>query len=259
MTRQGAGWLLLYPGFWLAAIWLAHAGAVLAGEAQRPRQPQGQAAADQGKEFVARVLGATEDVWHAVFKSFGQTYQDPTLVLFSDMTQGACGRQEASSGPEYCEADRKVYLDLGFFQTLQDTYGAKGDMARAYVIAHEVGHHVQKQLGILDKVGQLEQKLDKVQRNMLSVRVELQADCLAGVWAGVADKMWPGMIEPGDIEGSLEAAAAVGSDRLQKAATGIVIPENFTHGTSQQRSAWFRKGFEAAEVKACDTFSAKDL
>lgn len=214
---------------------------------------------DAAKEFVARVLGATEDVWRKVFAEFGRRYQEPKLVLFADRTQGACGRQEASSGPEYCESDQKVYLDLGFFRTLQETYGAPGDFARAYVIAHEIGHHVQNQLGILAKAGEIEAKLDAKGRNALSVRVELQADCLAGVWAGLANKMWPGMIEPGDIEGGLTAASAVGSDRLQKAATGIVVPENFTHGSSEQRSAWFKRGFDTAQMQSCDTFNAEKL
>jgi uncharacterized protein len=214
---------------------------------------------DPGRTFVAQVLATTEDVWAAVFKGFGQRYQEPTLVLYSDVTAGACGRQDAISGPVYCERDNRVYLDLAFFRALQDTLRAPGDFARAYVIAHEIGHHVQNQLGILKKVEGLEQSFDARQRNALSVRVELQADCLAGVWAGVAQKMWPTLIEPGDIEAGLRAASAVGADAMQRAATGIVVPENFTHGTSAQRMRWFRRGMETAQIQQCDTFNAPEL
>jgi uncharacterized protein len=214
---------------------------------------------DPARTFVAQVLATTEDVWAAVFKGFGQRYQEPTLVLYSDVTAGACGRQDAISGPVYCERDNRVYLDLAFFKALQDTLKAPGDFARAYVIAHEIGHHVQNQLGILKKVEGLEQSFDARQRNALSVRVELQADCLAGVWAGVAQKMWPTLIEPGDIEAGLRAASAVGADAMQRAATGIVVPENFTHGTSAQRMRWFRRGMETAQIQQCDTFNAPEL
>ena len=225
--------------------------------AARNSAPAGEP--DPAKAFVARVLGATEDVWHAVFEKFGQTYKEPTLVLFSNMTRGACGNHLSLSGPQYCEGDNRIYLDLEFFRVLQDRYRAKGDMARAYIIAHEVGHHVQNLLGILARVGKLEQTLDQRARNALSVRVELQADCLAGVWAGLADKMWPGLIEPGDIEAGMGAAAAVGADNMQKAATGVVVPESFTHGTSEQRMRWFKTGFDTAQVQACDTFRAERL
>jgi uncharacterized protein len=214
---------------------------------------------DAALEFVSRVLATTEDVWASTFKSFGRTYEEPKLVLYDGATDGACGRQTAISGPVYCELDGRVYLDLAFFRDLQDTLKAPGDFARAYVIAHEIGHHVQNQFGILKRVEELEKSLDTAQRNALSVRVELQADCLAGVWAGLAAKMWPKLIEPGDIEAGLNAVAAVGADRMQKAATGIVVPESFTHGTSEQRVRWFRRGLESAQTQQCDTFNAKDL
>jgi uncharacterized protein len=214
---------------------------------------------DVAKAFVARVLATTEDVWAKVFQSFGRVYQDPKLVLYDSSTTGACGRQHAISGPVYCEVDQRVYLDMSFFQALQDNLKAPGDFARAYVIAHEIGHHVQNLLGILRKSADLEKTMTTAQRNALSVRVELQADCLAGVWAGVAQKMWPKMIEPGDIESGLNAAAAVGADRMQRAATGVVVPENFTHGTSAQRMRWFRRGMETGQIQQCDTFNAPDL
>lgn len=214
---------------------------------------------DPAYVFVSQVLATTEDVWTQIFASFGRAYEEPKLVLYDGTTDGACGRQHAISGPVYCEADGIVYLDFAFFKSLQDTLKAPGDFARAYVIAHEIGHHVQNQLGILAKSAALESKMTDAQRNALSVRVELQADCLAGVWAGVAQNKWPQLIEPGDIEAGLNAAAAVGADRMQKAATGIVIPESFTHGTSEQRVRWFRRGLDSAQVQQCDTFNAKDL
>jgi uncharacterized protein len=218
-----------------------------------------RAQTDAAGQFVSRVLATTEDVWAAVFKSFGRVYQEPKLVLYEASTTGACGRQAAVSGPVYCELDHRVYLDVSFFRDLQDNLKAPGDFARAYVIAHEIGHHVQNQLGILQKTAELEATMTAAQRNALSVRVELQADCLAGVWAGHAQKMWPQLIEPGDIESGLNAAAAVGADRMQKAATGLIIPENFTHGTSQQRVRWFRRGLESAQTQQCDTFNAHEL
>jgi uncharacterized protein len=232
--------------------------ALLALSAATPTDAQ-QAPPDAALEFVSRVLATTEDVWASVFKAFDRTYVEPKLVVYDAVTDGACGRQQAISGPVYCELDGRVYLDLAFFRDLQDTLKAPGDFARAYVIAHEIGHHVQNQLGILKRVEELEKSFDPVQRNALSVRVELQADCLAGVWAGLAIKMWPQLIEAGDIESGLNAAAAVGADRMQKAATGIVVPESFTHGTSEQRVRWFRRGLENAQTQQCDTFNAKEL
>jgi uncharacterized protein len=218
-----------------------------------------QTPSDAGLVFVRQVLATTEDVWQNVFKNFGQTYRPPILVLYTDQTNGACGRQDAISGPVYCELDQRVYLDLGFFQALQDRLNAPGDFARAYVIAHEIGHHVQNLLGILKRAEELEAKMTPAQRNALSVRVELQADCFAGVWAGVAKTMWPNLIEPGDFEQGLALAAAVGADRMQRAATGTVTPDAFTHGTSAQRMRWFRHGFEIAQVQHCNTFTVNDL
>lgn len=242
-----------------AAASLLLSAPVLAADPPAARKSVQPIEADPAKAFVAHVLGSTEAVWHSVFGKMGKRYTEPTLVLFSMATRGACGSQLSLSGPQYCEGDSRIYVDLEFFRVLQDRYRAKGDMARAYIIAHEVGHHVQNLLGILGRVGKLEQTLDQRGRNALSVKVELQADCLAGVWAGIADKLSPGMIEPGDIEAGMGAAAAVGADTMQKAAGGVVVPESFTHGTSEQRMRWFKTGFDAAQVQACDTFTAKQL
>jgi predicted metalloprotease len=204
-------------------------------------------------DFVAVVLADTEDTWSAILESNGLEYQEPVLVMFSGSVQSACGMANAAVGPFYCPADHKVYLDLSFFQDLKQRHGAPGDFAQAYVIAHEVGHHVQKLLGISDKVRNAQRSLGKSEANALSVSLELQADCFAGLWGNHADRSRQ-LLEKGDIEEALDAASAIGDDRLQKESMGYVVPESFTHGTSKQRVHWFRKGIESGKVGSCDTF-----
>ena len=209
---------------------------------------------DQMADFVAAVLGSTEETWTEIFARGGKRYQKPVLVLFSGAVDSACGFAQAAVGPFYCPADNKLYIDLAFYRDLQDRFRAPGDFAQAYVIAHEVGHHVQNQLGIADQVRRAQSRAGKEQGNALQVRMELQADCFAGVWAAVANRK-RSVLETGDIEEGLRAAAAVGDDRIQMASRGYVSPESFTHGSSEQRMRWFRRGLEAGEVKACDTFA----
>jgi predicted metalloprotease len=218
---------------------------------QSQRMPAGQN--DEARAFVATVLADTEDTWTEIFAAAGQTYPKPTLTLFTDSVSSACGFASAATGPFYCPNDRNLYIDLGFFDELQRRFGAPGDFAQAYVIAHEVGHHVQNVLGILPKVHEQEQSADEAAANALSVRTELQADCFAGVWAKHTQR--EGVLEPGDIDEALKAAAAVGDDTLQRANQGYVVPDSFTHGTSEQRASWFRRGFDKGDVKGCDTFS----
>jgi predicted metalloprotease len=216
------------------------------------------AGADELKDFVSVVLADTEDTWHEIFRQGKMTYRDPKLVLFSGSVRSACGFAEAAMGPFYCPGDQKVYIDLSFYDELRQQFGAPGDFAQAYVIAHEIGHHVQNLLGISDKVEEAKRGRSKAEANQLSVRLELQADCLAGVWANHADRA-RGILEAGDAEEALRAASAIGDDRLQKEARGYVTPDSFTHGTSAQRTAWFRRGLERGEVNGCDTFGAKTL
>jgi predicted metalloprotease len=228
---------------------------------QAANQATNQApATDQGAVFVRRVLGNTERTWQQIFRTqFNQDYPAPTLVMFSGGTQTACGTGEAAMGPFYCPADRKVYIDLSFYRELRDRFGASGDFAQAYVIAHEVGHHVQNVLGISDKVDAARRRMTREQANQLSVRVELQADCFAGVWAATAQKNNAKLIEPGDFKDGLNAAGAIGDDRLQKETQGRVVPEAFTHGTSEQRQRWLQRGLTSGDVQQCDTFAAKAL
>jgi predicted metalloprotease len=211
---------------------------------------------DPQRQFVSRILASTEDVWTEQFRAMGRRYQDPQLVLFSGATQSGCGVAQTAVGPFYCPNDQKVYLDLDFFQELQNRMGAGGEFARAYVIAHEIGHHVQNQLGTLSKVDQVRPQLSQVDQNQLSVRVELQADCFAGVWANHAERE-KRILEQGDIESGLNAAAAVGDDRLQRAARGTVSPDSFTHGSSAQRVSWFRRGLQTGDINQCNTFTAQ--
>jgi len=213
---------------------------------------------DGMRRFVAQVLATTEDVWTATFQRAGNTYEKPNLVLFNGGTQSACGFAQTATGPFYCPGDHKVYLDLGFFQDMERKLNAPGDFARAYVIAHEIGHHVQNQIGVLRRVETERRGLGEAESNALQVRVELQADCFAGVWANRTQQMRP-VLEQGDIEEGLNAAAAVGDDRLQRRARGTVVPESFTHGSSAQRVRWFRRGLEAGDPRQCDTFNAQQL
>ena len=205
---------------------------------------------DAGKDFVSRVLGSTERVWDGVFKQMGQTYQKPTLVLFTGFVQSACGQAQSAMGPFYCPRDSKVYIDLSFYQDLKNKLGADGDAAQGYVIAHEVGHHLQNLFGIADKVTQARMQVSAEEGNVLSVRMELQADCFAGIWAKKSN-----VFEDGDIEEALNAANAIGDDRLQKKSQGYAVPDSFTHGTSEQRVRWFKTGFQATDLGQCDTFA----
>ncbi len=224
------------------------------------RQPGSHASGDDDaqRRFAARVLATTEDTWGGLFQRQGQQYEAPRLVLFSGGTQGSCGMAQSAMGPFYCPRDRQVYLDLSFFQEMERKMGAPGDFARAYVIAHEVGHHVQNLMGIIPRVDAARRSQSEAQANALSVRLELQADCFAGVWANVTDRARH-VLEPGDIEEAMNAAAAVGDDRLQQQGGGRVVPESFTHGSSAQRVRWFRQGYDSGDVRRCDTFSAERL
>jgi predicted metalloprotease len=213
---------------------------------------------DELADMVSVVMGDTETVWNAVFAAQGLDYREPTLVLFTGATQSACGMGQAAMGPFYCPADQKAYIDLSFYDDLRRRHGAPGDFAQAYVIAHEVGHHVQNLLGISNQVYRQRQQLSQVEGNRLSVMQELQADCFAGVWANRADRA-RNLIEAGDIEEALNAASRIGDDALQRQSRGTVVPESFTHGTSAQRQRWFRRGFESGDPEACDTFNAASL
>ncbi len=223
-----------------------------------PGQKPVEAQNDEMSRFIRRVLADTEDVWDQVFKAAGRQYQKPTLVLFNGATRSACGTGVADMGPFYCPLDRKVYVDLDFYRVLKDRFGAPGDFAQAYVIAHEVGHHVQTLLGISEKVQNMKERSDERQANALQVRMELQADCLAGVWASVNDQL-KNRLQPGDIEEGLRAAAAIGDDTLQRKTQGYVVRESFTHGSSEQRVRWFKRGLETGQTQACDTFSTNQL
>jgi len=209
-------------------------------------------------EFVSVVLADTEDTWHALFRKYDRTYSEPTLVLFSGAVESACGYAQAAVGPFYCPRDRKVYIDLGFYSDLKNRFQAPGDFAQAYVIAHEIGHHVQTLLGISKKAHNLRNRVSKVQANRLSVMQELQADCFAGLWAHHAHKARQ-ILEEGDIEEALNAASSIGDDRLQQQSRGYVTPDSFTHGSSKQRVRWFRRGFKTGDISQCNTFKAENL
>jgi predicted metalloprotease len=213
---------------------------------------------DDLKQFVAVVLADTEDVWGNLFKQYGATYSDPKLVLFSGGVRSACGMGMSAMGPFYCPEDEKVYIDLSFYRELKDRFKAPGDFAQAYVIAHEIGHHVQKLLGIMDQVETARQRMGQTQGNALQVRVELQADCFAGVWANKAQEM-KNIVEPGDIDDALRAASAIGDDRIQRQTQGYVVPDSFTHGSSEQRVRWFKRGYQSGDLNQCDTFNTRDL
>lgn len=209
------------------------------------------------KQFVSVVLGKSEDVWHEIFRQNGRQYREPTLVLFSDQVQSACGTASAAIGPFYCPADEKVYIDLSFYEALRRRFNAPGDFAQAYVIAHEVGHHVQNLLGISDRVDAMQRRAGEVEANQLSVRLELQADFFAGMFARYVQNQ--GILESGDIEEALQAASAVGDDQIQRRTTGYIVPDSFTHGTSEQRLRWFKRGYETGDMRQGDTFSATSL
>ena len=217
----------------------------------------GKGTEDPDKGRSARVLGDTEDVWTALFQAMGSRYEPPKLVLFRKSVVSMCGRVSALSGPFYCAADRKLYLDTAFFQELQNRFGAPGDFAQAYVIAHEMGHHVQNLMGTMGEYDAAADKLDDRRRNALSVRLELQADCYAGVWGFYAAKR--NLLEPGDAEEGLRAASAVGDDTIQKRTQGYAVPDGFTHGTADQRMKWFKAGLQSGDPRTCNTFAAKDL
>jgi len=223
-------------------------------------QPSGRvgSANDDTSQFVSVVLADTEEVWSDLFARGGGRYQAPKLVLFSGSTDSACGYASAATGPFYCPNDRKVFLDADFFRTLERDLGARGDFARAYVIAHEVGHHVQNLLGVLDKTNRLRAQMGETEANAVSVRVELQADCYAGLWARGAESMF-GSLEPGDIDKAMAAAGRIGDDELQRGAGRVVTPDSFTHGSSAQRARWFRRGYEGGGLDSCDTFGAARL
>src|SRR4029453_363918 len=229
-------------------------------QAQLPQSAQvdNQAPRDEASKFVGCVLANTEDAWNEIFRQMGRRYEEPRLVLFTDLIQSGCGFASGATGPFYCPQDRRVYIDLGFFRELQQRLGAGGDFAEAYVIAHEVGHHVQNLLGISDRVQAARRRMSEAEYNQLSVRLELQADFLAGVWARYTDRV-KHIVEAGDIEEAIRAAAAVGDDRLQSRSRGYVVPDSFTHGTSEQRARWFRRGYETGDIRQGDTFNAPNL
>jgi hypothetical protein len=221
----------------------------------QPRSPENE---DRDTRFVRTVLADTEDTWSAIFQKAGQTYVKPKLVIFSGRTATACGTGQTATGPFYCPGDQRIYIDLSFYRLMQQRFNVSGEFAQAYVIAHEVGHHVQNLMGIMSKVDAQRQRGTERDANALSVRVELQADCFAGVWAKNADRA-RSILESGDIETALHAATAIGDDALQKQAQGYVVPDSFTHGTSAQRVRWFKRGLESGQVSACNTFQAASL
>lgn len=225
---------------------------------EAPATSRTSAADDESYQFVGSILGETEDVWTNIFANSGGRYVEPTLVMFTGQVNSACGFASAAVGPFYCPADQKVYLDTSFFDELARRFGAPGDFAAAYVIAHEIGHHVQTLTGVSDKVRAAQARGDQAESNAVQVRMELQADCYAGVWAHSAEKLHD-FLDAGDIEEGLKAASAIGDDTLQRNAGRRVTPESFTHGTSEQRSRWFRKGFDSGDPADCDTFSANSL
>jgi len=222
-------------------------------QTSQPRNPE----EEELKQFVAVVLAKSEDVWTDVFRQNGRQYREPTLVLFTDQVRSACGLAGAAVGPFYCPGDEKVYIDLAFYEQLRREFRAPGDFAQAYVVAHEVGHHVQKLLGISDRVDAMQGRLSESEANQLSVRLELQADFFAGVFARHDQSQ--GLLEAGDVEEALRAASAVGDDQIQRRTTGYVVPDSFTHGTSEQRLRWFKKGFETGDIRQGDTFNTRNL
>jgi hypothetical protein len=257
----GGGILLLLVGAWLLGVNPLQVLSLLAGGGSETislpdpsaAAPAAGAAKDEGADFVSVVLADTEDTWSLLFEQAGSRYQPPKLVLFSQLVRSACGTAQSAMGPFYCPLDQAVYIDLDFYRELRDRFGAPGDFAQAYVIAHEVGHHVQTLLGTSEQVRAAQQRAGEAQANQLSVRLELQADCYAGVWAHHAHRARQ-VLEAGDVEEGLGAAAAIGDDRLQQQTQGQVVPESFTHGSSRQRVEWFSRGLETGSLERCDTF-----
>lgn len=234
-------------------------GGNFAPNAPAPQTNQRSAPAqdDEMKQFVSTVLASTEEVWTSIFRGYGRDYPEPRLNLFTGNVRSACGFASAASGPFYCPGDSEVYIDLSFYRQLEVEFQAGGDFAQAYVLAHEVGHHVQNVIGVLPQFNRMRQSMGKVEANKMSVKVELQADCFAGIWGHFVAK--EGWLEAGDLEEALVAANQIGDDAIQKRTQGYVVPESFNHGTSEQRRFWFRRGFESGRVEACDTFKAKKL
>jgi hypothetical protein len=263
--RRGRGGLIAGGGVGalvlavIAALLGVDPGAVVPGggaatQEVAPAEPGAYRGVDEEADFIAVVLAETEDTWNEVFRRNGQEYREPELVLFSGAVQSACGFAQSAVGPFYCPQDQKLYLDLTFFQELHQQFGAGGDFARAYVVAHEVGHHVQTLLGVSDEVRAAQSRASQTEANRMQVMMELQADCLAGVWAFHTQRSRNVSLEPGDIEEALGAAAAIGDDRLQRRSQGHVVPESFTHGSSAQRVRWFRTGLDSGDADRCDTF-----
>ncbi|MCX5497276.1 zinc metallopeptidase [Kaistia dalseonensis] len=255
----GIGWLVFGINPIQMLAMMTGGGSIDSGYDQSTPSPRTSSSAnnagaeDPGRIFVAKVLGSTEDVWTDIFKAEGETYTPTPLVLFSGATRSACGSASAASGPFYCPVDKKVYIDLAFYDELKNRFGASGDFAQAYVIAHEVGHHVQDLTGVLPKFNQMRQQMSPADANAMSVKVELQADCYAGVWANKTDQK--GMLEEGDIDEALNAATQIGDDAIQKRSQGYVVPDSFTHGTSAQRSGWFKRGYQTGDIRQCNTFA----
>jgi predicted metalloprotease len=228
-------------------------GQLVPGQSQAPSGGTSVKNNDQMTQFVRTVLAETEDVWSGIFQAEGQTYPAPTMVLFSGQVRSACGFASAASGPFYCPGDKKLYIDLSFYDELEQKFGASGDFAQAYVLAHEVGHHVQNLIGVLPKFNAMRQNMSEADSNAMSVRVELQADCFAGIWGHFTKQQ--GILEAGDLEEALNAAQQIGDDNLQRRTQGYVVPESFNHGTSAQRANWFKRGFDSGKLESCDTFS----
>lgn len=269
--RRGGTSSLVVGGGGLGALVLALVVTMLGGDpsivldqvaappSQSTQQRQISPAEEELADFTSVVLADTEDTWHKIFQEeIGQPYQEPNLVLFSGAVQSGCGSAQSAMGPFYCPADQKVYIDLSFYNELKTRHQAPGDFAQAYVIAHEVGHHVQNILGISNQVRQLQSRASKAEANQLSVRLELQADCFAGIWANRADKARD-ILERGDIEEALNAASQIGDDRLQEQSRGFVVPESFTHGSSAQRMRWFKQGLATGDIEQCNTFSSNQI
>ena len=252
-----AGWIFGINPLTILSL-LSGGGGSPSAQVQQQAPAQKPPADDRMAAFVSTVLADTEDVWKDVFAKSGGTYQEPRLVLFRGATQTACGQGQAAMGPFYCPGDQRVYIDLGFYETLKNRLGAPGDFAQAYVIAHEVGHHVQNLLGISAKMDQMRGRVSTADYNTLSVKLELQADCFAGVWANHAQSARQ-ILEQGDVEEAMNAAAKIGDDALQRSGGGAVVPESFNHGTSAQRQRWFDAGLKNGSIQTCDTFSARSL